>query len=61
VDNVRNFIDSIRTGKYLNNAAESVDSNLACILGRMAAYRGGTATWDEMMELNIKLDAGLSI
>ncbi|MBA3973988.1 MAG: gfo/Idh/MocA family oxidoreductase [Candidatus Solibacter sp.] len=59
--NVMRFVESIRTGKLLNNAAESVDSNLACILGRMAAYRGGAATWDEMMELNIKLEAGLTL
>jgi predicted dehydrogenase len=59
--NVKRFVESIRTGKLLNNVAESVDSNLACILARTAAYRGGTATWDEMMELNIKLEAGLKI
>jgi myo-inositol 2-dehydrogenase/D-chiro-inositol 1-dehydrogenase len=59
--NVKNFVESIREGKYLNNAADSVNSNLACILGRTAAYRGGTVTWDEMMDLNTKLDAGLEI
>jgi predicted dehydrogenase len=59
--NVRNFIDSIRTGKYLNNASDAVDSNLACILARTAAYRGGSVTWDEMMDLNVKLDAGLQL
>jgi len=61
IDNVKAFIDSIRTGKYLNNAAESADSTLTCVLGRMAAYRGGTATWDEMMELNTKLEANLKL
>lgn len=59
--NVRRFLESIRTGQLLNNAADSVDSNLACILARTAAYRGGTVTWDEMMDLNIKLDAGLTL
>ncbi len=61
IDNVKAFIDSIRTGKYLNNAADSVDSTLTSVLGRMAAYRGGTVTWDEMMELNIKLEANLKL
>ena len=59
--NVKNFLESIRTGSYLNNAAESVDSNLACILGRTAAYRGGTATWDEILDLNTRLEAGLQL
>jgi len=61
IDNVKAFIDSIRTGTYLNNAAESADSTLTCVLGRMAAYRGGTATWDEMTELNTKLEANLKL
>ena len=61
IANVRRFVESIRTGKYLNNAAESVGSNLTCILARTAAYRGGTVTWDEMMDLNTKLDAGLRL
>jgi predicted dehydrogenase len=59
--NVKAFVESIRTGKLLNNAAESADSNLTCILGRTAAYRGGSVTWDEMMDLNIKLEASLSL
>jgi hypothetical protein len=61
IDNVKAFIDSIRTGKLLNNAADSVDSTLTSVLGRMAAYRGGTATWDEMLELNTKLEADLKL
>jgi predicted dehydrogenase len=61
VANVKRFVESIRTGKYLNNAVESVDSNLTCILGRSAAYRGGTVTWDEMLDLNTRLQADLRI
>jgi hypothetical protein len=41
--------------------AESVDSTLTCVLARTAAYRGGTVTWDEMLDLNIKLDANLQL
>ncbi|HWQ54790.1 MAG TPA: Gfo/Idh/MocA family oxidoreductase [Bryobacteraceae bacterium] len=61
IANVKRFVESVRSGKLLNNAAESAESNLACILGRTAAYRGGTVTWDEMMDLNTRLDAGLTI
>ncbi|MCC6858398.1 MAG: Gfo/Idh/MocA family oxidoreductase [Bryobacterales bacterium] len=61
IANVKRFVESIRTGRLLNNVAESVDSNLACILARTAAYRGGTATWDEMLDLNIKLEANLRL
>ncbi|MCX6625415.1 MAG: Gfo/Idh/MocA family oxidoreductase [Acidobacteria bacterium] len=61
IANVKRFVESIRSGKLLNNVAESVDSNLTCILARTAAYRGGNVTWDEMMDLNVKLDAGLKI
>jgi predicted dehydrogenase len=61
IANVKRFVESVRSGKLLNNVAESVDSNLACILARTAAYRGGSATWDEMLDLNTKLDAGLKL
>jgi predicted dehydrogenase len=59
VVNIKRFVDSVRTGKYLNNAADSVQSNLTSILGRMAAYRGGTVTWDQMLHANERLDAHL--
>jgi myo-inositol 2-dehydrogenase / D-chiro-inositol 1-dehydrogenase len=61
IANVKRFIESIRTGQYLNNASESADSNLTCILARTAAYRGGTVTWDEIMDLNVKLEANLTL
>jgi myo-inositol 2-dehydrogenase / D-chiro-inositol 1-dehydrogenase len=59
--NAKSFVQSIRTGKLLNNALESAESTLTCVLARTAAYRGGTVTWDEMMDLNVKLDARLSL
>lgn len=61
VTNVKNFVESVRTGKPLNNAAESAQSNLTSILGRMAAYRGGEVSWDEMMRSNEELEAGLKL
>jgi len=61
INNVKAFVDSIRTGKLVNNAAQAVESNLTCILGRMAAYRGRVVTWDEMMGSNEKLEASLKL
>jgi predicted dehydrogenase len=49
VNNVKAFVESIRTGKLLNNAGQAVESNLTAILGRTAAYKQTMVTWDEMM------------
>jgi myo-inositol 2-dehydrogenase / D-chiro-inositol 1-dehydrogenase len=48
VQNVKNFVESIRAGKPINNAATAVESNMTAILGRMAAYQQRTVTWAEM-------------
>ena len=61
ITNVKQFIESIRTGKPVNNAATAVESNLTGILGRMAAYRGGMVTWAEMMESQEKWKADLQL
>ena len=61
ITNVKDFVESIRSGKYLNVVADGVESNLTAILGRMAAYRNTTVTWDEMMRSNEKLEAGLKL
>lgn len=49
ISNVKAFVDSIRTGKLLNNAEQAVESNLSAILGRMAAYKQQMVTWEEMI------------
>ena len=59
VTNIRAFIESIRTGKPINNVAESVQSNLTAVLGRTAAYRNTVVTWEEMMRSNEALDPRL--
>jgi myo-inositol 2-dehydrogenase / D-chiro-inositol 1-dehydrogenase len=59
IDNIKLFIDAVRAGKLLNNAEESVRSNLTAILGRTAAYRRTRVTWDEMMAANERLDPKL--
>ncbi len=61
IANVKRFVESLRTGNYLNNVEESVESNLTSILGRMAAYRERVVTWDEMMRSGEKLEARLKL
>ncbi|MCX7602681.1 MAG: Gfo/Idh/MocA family oxidoreductase [Bryobacteraceae bacterium] len=54
IQNVKDFIASIRESKPIYNYEASVESNLTAILGRTAAYREATVTWDEMMAANEK-------
>lgn len=61
VANVKAFVEGIRSGKLINNAAEGSDSTLTAILGRMAAYTGKPVTWDEMMRSGEKFDTKVSI
>jgi hypothetical protein len=61
INNVKAFIDSIRTGKPINNAEQAVESTLTAILGRTAAYRQSVVTWEEMMKSNEKLEANLRL
>ena len=61
ITNVKNFIESIRTARPINNAAAAVESNFTGILGRMAAYRGGPVSWDEMMQSTEKWEAALKL
>jgi myo-inositol 2-dehydrogenase/D-chiro-inositol 1-dehydrogenase len=61
ITNVKDFVESIRTRKYLNNAAASVESNLTAIMGRSAAYAERVVTWDEMLQANHKLGANLKL
>ena len=61
ITNIKNFIESIRSSKPINNAPTAIDSNLTGILGRMAAYRGGMVTWAEMMQSTEKWQANLKL
>lgn len=62
INNVKAFIQSIREGKAIYNAEESVRSNLTAILGRMAAYADGPIiTWDAMMKSEERLEAKVSL
>ena len=43
------LIDSIRSGKPLNELRQVAESTLTAILGRMSAYTGKAVTWDEAL------------
>ena len=55
------FIDSIRSGKHLNEIQSGSDSTLTAILGRQAAETGKRVTWEEMRSANEKKDHGLNL
>lgn len=61
IENVKAFIESIRSGKYLNNTEVAVESTLTAILGRTAAYKQQVVTWDEMMKSTEKFEAQLKL
>ena len=46
----RDFIASIRSGKPYNEAEQVAKSSLIAILGRTAAYTGKTVSWDDVMK-----------
>ena len=50
----KDFIESLRAGKPLNETEPVCDSSLTAIMGRESAYSGKTITWDEA--LNSKQD-----
>jgi myo-inositol 2-dehydrogenase / D-chiro-inositol 1-dehydrogenase len=56
INNVKAFVESVRSGKHLNNTDQAVESNLTAILGRMAAYGNRTVTWDEMTRSTERLE-----
>jgi hypothetical protein len=50
------FIDSIMSGRYLNEAAAGIEATFTTILGRMAAFTGREVSWDEMLRSDQVLD-----
>ena len=60
VTNIATFRDNITKGECANpTVSASVRSNLTTILGRMAAYKNGVVTWEEMMRKKEKFAADL--
>jgi predicted dehydrogenase len=60
VTNIEEFYDFVSTGDYSNpTVAASVRSNLTAVMGRIAGYRRGEVTWDEMISSGERLEADL--
>ena len=55
------FIDSIKSGNYINEAYQGAESTLSVILGRTAAYKGEEVTWDEILSSNEKWDSMIDL
>ncbi len=56
---VRAFVESVKSGQYVNEAQQGAESTLTAILGRIAAYEEKEVTWEEMMKSNQEYDPGL--
>jgi predicted dehydrogenase len=50
-----NFVTAIRTKKPVNQVEELANSTLTGIMGRESAYSGKDVTWEEMMNLDLRL------
>lgn len=62
VGNIQDFHAALTAGGALaDTLTPSLESTLASILGRMAAYTGRTVTWDEMMKSTERLDPKLQL
>ena len=55
------FIQSIVSGRFHNQAALGAESALSAMLGRTAAYTGNSTTWDELLRSTESWDAGIDI
>ncbi|HZU28566.1 MAG TPA: Gfo/Idh/MocA family oxidoreductase [Bryobacteraceae bacterium] len=55
------FIHSITSGQFHNQAADGIDSALTCMLGRTAAYTNRPVTWDELVRSNEAWESGIDI
>ena len=60
VTNVKEFYEAIVAGDFSNpTVAQSVRSNLTCVLGRDAVRQKKLLTWDEMMRTGERLEMNL--
>ena len=58
--NINEFHQFVTQGKCNNETvAPSVRSNLTAVMGRIAGYRGGEVTWNEMIQAAEKLELNL--
>jgi len=60
VTNIEEFYDAVVQGDYRNRTvAPSVRSNLTAVMGRMAGYRHGEVTWQQLLASTEKLEPNL--
>ena len=57
----KSFIQSIESGKYLNQIKPAYESTLSAILGREAVLKDKAISWDELVLSNESLDTGLNL
>lgn len=50
------FVESIKSGNFINEADRGAESAMSAILGRTAAYTGEEVTWDEICTSDEKWD-----
>jgi len=55
VEEHTDLVESIRTGKPINEARNVAESTMTAIMGRISAYSGKDASWDELMGADLRL------
>lgn len=55
------FINSIKSGNFLNEVESAAQSTLTAIMGREATITGRKVTWDETMKSNNHIDPKLNL
>jgi predicted dehydrogenase len=55
------LVESIKSGKFDNQAEQGAESTLTTIMGRMAAYGGKEITWEKMIKSNEKWNLKLNL
>ncbi len=55
------FVESIKSGKFINEAKTGAESALTAILGRTAAYKGDEVTWDALIASKERLDPKIDL
>ena len=58
---VKDFINSIETGNFINEAQSGATSTLSAILGRMSAESHKEINWDEMVNSGQKFDININL
>lgn len=58
---VKSFINSIETGKFLNETRSGAESTLTAILGRESAMQKREMTWEQILSSNQVIDPKLNL